>query len=149
MWGKTIYGEDPLSGPLANDMGIVMGNSHHEPMMQAQQDWHNYIKANNLPNVWDYSKNKKVLDEFWTKGIERAKDWDKLVTVGMRGDGDEAMEEDTNIHLLENIVAEQRRIIQKVTGKKANKTPQIWELYKEVQDYYDQGMRVPDDVILL
>lgn len=149
MWGKTIYGEDPLSGPLANDMGIVMGNSHHEPMMQAQQDWHNYIKANNLPNVWDYSKNKKVLDEFWTKGIERAKDWDKLVTVGMRGDGDEAMEEDTNIHLLENIVAEQRRIIQKVTGKKANKTPQIWALYKEVQDYYDQGMRVPDDVILL
>ena len=36
-----------------------------------------------------------------------------------------------------------------VTQKKAEKTPQVWALYKEVQDYYDQGMRVPDDVILL
>jgi hypothetical protein len=25
----------------------------------------------------------------------------------------------------------------------------VWALYKEVQDYYDEGMRVPDDVILL
>jgi hypothetical protein len=33
--------------------------------------------------------------------------------------------------------------------KKAEKTPQVWALYKEVQDYYDKGMRVPDDVILL
>ena len=28
-------------------------------------------------------------------------------------------------------------------------TPQLWALYKEVQDYYDKGMRVPDDVTLL
>lgn len=149
MWGKTIYGDDPLSGPLANEMGIVMGNSHHEPMMQAQRDWKNYIEENKLPNVWDYSKNKQVLDQFWTKGIERAKDWEKIVTMGMRGDGDEAMGEETNIALLENIVANQRKIISKVTGKNANKTPQLWALYKEVQDYYDQGMRVPEDVILL
>ncbi len=27
--------------------------------------------------------------------------------------------------------------------------PQIWALYKEVQDYYDQGMKVPDDITLL
>ena len=27
--------------------------------------------------------------------------------------------------------------------------PQMWALYKEVQDYYDKGMRVPDDVTLL
>lgn len=149
MWGKAFYDDDVLNGPLANEMGIIMGTSHHEPMAQAQTDWHRYIKKNNLPNVWDYSKNKKVLDEFWTKGIERANNWEKLVTVGMRGDGDEAMGEGTNISLLENIVAEQRKIIEKVTRKKANKTPQVWALYKEVQDYYDSGMRVPDDVILL
>jgi hypothetical protein len=149
MWGKAFYDDDALSGPLANEMGIVMGTSHHEPMAQAQTDWHRYIKRNNLPNVWDYSKNAKVLQEFWKAGIVRSKSWEKLITVGMRGDGDEAMGEGTNISLLEKIVKDQRKIIAEVTGKKADKTPQVWALYKEVQDYYDKGMRVPDDVILL
>lgn len=149
MWGNAFYDDDTLSGPLANEMGIVMGTSHHEPMALAQTDWRRYIKKNNLPNVWDYSKNKTVLDEFWKTGIQRSKDWEKVVTVGMRGDGDEAMSEGTNISLLENIVKEQRKIIEKETGKSAAKTPQVWALYKEVQDYYDQGMRVPDDVTLL
>lgn len=149
MWGKAFYDDDVLSGPLANEMGIVMGTSHHEPMAQAQTDWHRYIKRNNLPNVWDYSKNAKVLQEFWKAGIVRSNSWEKLITVGMRGDGDEAMGEGTNISLLEKIVKDQRKIIAEVTGKKADKTPQVWALYKEVQDYYDKGMRVPDDVILL
>lgn len=149
MWGSAFYDDDPQNDVLANEMGIVMGTSHHEPMALAQQDWRRYIKKNNLPNVWDYAKNKKVLDEFWKSGIERSKNWEKLVTVGMRGDGDEAMEEGTNISLLEGIVKNQRRIIENVTGKKAEKTPQVWALYKEVQDYYDKGMKVPDDVTLL
>lgn len=149
MWGNAFYDDDPASGPLANEMGIIMGTSHHEPMVLAQTDWHRYIKKNNLPNVWDYSKNKTVLDEFWKTGITRSQNWEKLVTIGMRGDGDEAMSEGTNIKLLENIVKEQRQIISQVTGKAPNNTPQVWALYKEVQDYYDQGMRVPDDVILL
>lgn len=149
MWGKAFYDDDAMSGPLANEMGIIMGTSHHEPMALAQTDWHRYIKKNNLPNVWDYSKNGKVLKEFWKTGLERSKNWEKLVTVGMRGDGDEAMGEGTNISLLENVVKDQRKIIQNVTGRRADKTPQVWALYKEVQDYYDKGMRVPDDVILL
>ncbi len=149
MWGKAFYDDDVMSGPLANEMGIIMGTSHHEPMALAQTDWHRYIKKNNFPNVWDYSKNAKVLQDFWKTGIVRSKNWEKLVTVGMRGDGDEAMGEGTNISLLENIVKDQRKILAEVTGKKADKTPQVWALYKEVQGYYDEGMRVPDDVILL
>lgn len=149
MWGKAFYDDDVLNGPLANEMGIIIGTSHHEPMAQAQTDWKRYIKKNNMENIWDYSKNKKVLDEFWKKGIERSKGWEKLLTIGMRGDGDEAMGEGTNIALLEEIVKNQRKIIADVTGKKAQKTPQVWALYKEVQDYYDKGMRVPDDVALL
>lgn len=149
MWGKAFYDDDALSGPLADEMGIVMGTSHHEPMALAQTDWHRYIKRNNLPNVWDYTKNADVLKKFWRSGMERSKNWEKLVTVGMRGDGDEAMGEGTNIALLEKIVKDQRKIIADVTGKKPERTPQVWALYKEVQDYYDKGMRVPDDVILL
>src|SRR5690606_33761259 len=74
---------------------------------------------------------------------------DHVATVGMRGDGDEAMSEGTAIPLLERIVTDQRGIIEDVTGRPAAETPQVWALYKEVQDYYDQGMRVPDDVTLL
>jgi hypothetical protein len=149
MWGKAFYDDDPQNGILAEEMGIIMGTSHHEPMALAQTDWHRYIKKNNLPNIWDYNKNSTVLQQFWKSGIERSKNWEKLVTVGMRGDGDEAMGDKTNISLLENIVKDQRKIIQNVTGKNPNKTPQVWALYKEVQDYYDEGMKVPDDVILL
>lgn len=149
MWGKAFYDDDPQNGVLADEMGIIMGTSHHEPMALAQTDWHRYIKKNNVQNIWDYSKNSEVLQQFWKSGIERSKNWEKLITVGMRGDGDEAMGDKTNIALLEKIVNDQRKIIEKTTGKKAEKTPQVWALYKEVQDYYDEGMRVPDDVILL
>jgi len=75
--------------------------------------------------------------------------YESVVTVGMRGDGDEAMSAGTAVPLLESIVAAQRRIIADVTGKPAANTPQMWALYKEVQDYYDRGMKVPDDVTLL
>ncbi len=74
---------------------------------------------------------------------------ESIVTIGMRGDGDEPMTQGTAINLLEKIVKDQRKIIEDVTGKPAAQTPQLWALYKEVQDYYDKGMRVPDDVTLL
>lgn len=144
MWNSAFYDDDPLNGPLADEMGIVMSTSHHEPMSLAQKDW-----SRRRNGDWNYNTNAKNLQDFWRMGIERSKDWEQIVTIGMRGDGDEAMEEDTNITLLEKIVQDQREIIQKVTGKKAKETPQVWALYKEVQDYYDSGMRVPDDVTLL
>lgn len=144
MWGSAFYDDDPQNGELANTMGIVMGTSHHEPMALAQQDWKRRGEG-----AWDYNHNAKGLCDFWTYGMERAKNWESVITVGMRGDGDEPMSEGSNITLLENIVKDQRKIIEKVTGKKAKETPQVWALYKEVQDYYDKGMRVPDDITLL
>ncbi|WP_301092593.1 glycosyl hydrolase 115 family protein [Bacteroides acidifaciens] len=144
MWASAFYDDDPQNGELANTMGIVMGTSHHEPMALAQQDWKRRGKGE-----WDYNHNAKELRNFWTSGMERVKNWETVVTVGMRGDGDEPMSEGANISLLENIVKDQRKIIETVTKKKAKNTPQVWALYKEVQDYYDKGMRVPDDITLL
>lgn len=74
---------------------------------------------------------------------------EEVVTIAMRGDGDAPMGPDTDTKLLENIVKEQRRIIAEVTGKSASKTPQLWALYSEVLEYYDQGMQIPDDVMIL
>ena len=144
MWGNAFNDDDTLNPILANKWGIVMGTSHHEPMLRAQQEWKRYGKGQ-----WNYDSNKVVLDSFWKKGIENMDHHESIVTIGMRGDGDEPMTQGTAINLLESIVADQRKIIEDVTGKPASETPQDWALYKEVQDYYDKGMRVPDDVTLL
>ena len=144
MWGKSFFDDDKENGPLADEMGVVIGLSHHEPMGRSQAEWHKYGSG-----PWDYTKNDSVLNKFWKGGIERNKNFETLVTIGMRGDGDEPMSKDNNIGLLEKIVKDQRNIIEEVTGQKPEKTPQVWALYKEVQEYYDQGMRVPDDVTLL
>lgn len=144
MWNSAFYDDDPQNGPLANEMGIVMGTSHHEPMGLAQKDW-----KRRGTDAWDYKENGPALRDFWKKGIKRCKDWEAVITVGMRGDGDEPMSESANISLLQGIVKDQRKIISDVTGRKVSETPQVWALYKEVQEYYDKGMRVPDDVTLL
>nr|GEX91956.1 uncharacterized protein [Tanacetum cinerariifolium] len=70
-------------------------------------------------------------------------------TVGMRGDGDAGMGEGTAVGLLQTIIKDQRSILAEVTGKPAAQTPQVWAIYKEVQDYYDKGMRVDDDITVL
>jgi len=144
MWGRAFNDDDKLNPVLADKWGIVMGTSHHEPMQRAQQEWKRYGKG-----AWDYTKNETVLRDFWRKGIENMGTHESIVTIGMRGDGDEPMTEGTATALLEKIVADQRKILEDVTKKPASETPQVWALYKEVQDYYDKGMRVPDDVTLL
>lgn len=144
MWANAFNDDDTLNPKLADEYGIVMGTSHHEPMLRAQQEWKRYGKGK-----WDYDSNEVVLKDFWRKGIQNMGTHESIVTVGMRGDGDKPMTQGTATALLERIVKDQRQIIEDVTHKPASQTPQLWALYKEVQDYYDKGMRVPDDVTLL
>lgn len=144
MWNNAFYDDDVLNGPLADEMGIIMGTSHHEPCAKAQKEWHRYGSG-----AWNFNTNAEVLKKFWAEGIKRMKNTEDIITIGMRGDGDEPMGDGTNIALLENIVKEQRKIIAEQTGKGEDALPQVWALYKEVQDYYDKGMTVPDDVTLL
>lgn len=146
MWSGAFYADDDENSYLANEMGIIMGTSHHEPMARAHAEWSRNRKSY---GEWNYATNQKVIDQFFREGIERMKNTEDVVTIGMRGDGDAPMSKESNIELLEMIIANQRKTIEQVTGKPAKETPQVWALYKEVQDYYDQGMRVPDDVTLL
>ena len=158
MWSWAFYADDPINSKTADEMGIIMGTSHHEPMARNHQEW---ARKRGEYGAWDYGTNKKVLDRFFREGIERAKDTEDLITIGMRGDGDAAMggkegHDDEYvpdykylIDMMQKIFDNQRKIIKNVTGKPASERPQVWALYKEVQTLYEKGLRVPDDVTIL
>lgn len=147
MWGNAFNEDDPLNPKAADEYGIVMGTSHHEPMLRAQQEWKRHGSG-----PWDYSQNADILRAFWEAGIQRNKEYESMVTIGMRGDGDMPMAGtslDANVALLEKIVADQRQILARQFHRDPAAIPQLWALYKEVQAYYEKGMRVPGDVTLL
>lgn len=146
MWGWAFYADDPENEKTADEMGVVMSTSHHEPMARNHQE---YARNRKGWGPWNYQKNKTNLQKFFREGIERMKGTEQIVTIGMRGDGDEAMSAEADTKLMSQIINDQRKIIADVTGRKASETPQVWALYKEVLDYYDKGMKVPDDVTLL
>ena len=146
MWQWAFYADDPENSRTADEMGVIISTSHHEPMARNHQE---YARKRSEWGPWNYATNQKRLDQFFREGIERMKGTEDIVTIGMRGDGDEAMSDKTDTRLMERIVANQRKIIRQVTGRPAKETPQVWALYKEVQDYYDAGFRVPDDVTIL
>ncbi len=145
MWNNAFADDDIQNMILADEYGIVMGTSHHEPMMRADKEWNRHGSG-----PWEYSQNSKNLYDFWMAGAKRNKNYESIYTMGMRGQQDEPMSEGENVQLLERIVRDQREILGTVFGKeKVTEVPQVWALYKEVQGFYERGMRVPDDVILL
>ncbi|KAG7441243.1 uncharacterized protein BT62DRAFT_1046282 [Guyanagaster necrorhizus] len=147
LWpGFAFAVDDPENQPLADVYGIVMGTSHEEPMARSTPvEWDLFGTGD-----WNYSTNSANIYQFWVEGVERAKPYETIYTIGMRGAGDLPLSETTNIALLEEVVADQRQILTDVFVNVSVETiPQIWTLYKEVEGYYDDGMRVPDDVILL
>ena len=87
MWLPRAFNDDDPENPrLADEYGIVMGTSHHEPLMRAHAEWGKYGQG-----PWDYAKNDAVLREFWRGSVERTKAFENIHSLGMRGDGDEAM----------------------------------------------------------
>ena len=148
MWATNFNEDDPESPRLADEMGIVMGTSHHEPMMRSHRE---YLQRKEQVGPWDYATNKERVDAFFREGMERNKHYDNLVTIGMRGDGDVAMgkgDDQENMRTLHNVIDGQRKIIKDIYGR-ADAVPQLWAIFTEVQRYYDAGFTVPDDVTLL
>ncbi len=152
MWGKAFNEDDPENPRVADEYGIVMGTSHHEPMMCSQSEWDRHRKTYGN-GEWNYVANGAGLRSFWTDGVVRNKSFENIYTIGMRGDGDVAMPDagglDANKRVLEGIMHDQREILARNVDPDLSKVPQLWALFTEVQRYYDAGLRVPDDVTLL
>ncbi len=147
MWSAAFFEDDPENRRLADEYGIVVGTSHHEPMMRAHQE---YARRRAEIGPWDYETNRARIEEFFRAGVERARPYECLVTIGMRGDGDAAMgrSDEASMSTLAKVVKAQRDIISDVYGA-PDAVPQLWAVFTEVQRYYDAGFRVPEDVTLL
>lgn len=143
MWGSMFGVDDVRNQPLADEYGIVMGSSHTEPLVRSTKEWQVFGKG-----AWQWTENKDNITVFMKEGAERAKNFENVVTVGMRGSHDTAMSPDVQTEVLQDVVDTQQKILDEVFGD-AKKVPQMWCLYKEVQDYFEAGMKVPDHVTLL
>lgn len=149
MWSNAFNEDDPENPRLADEYGIVMGTSHQEPMVRSQQEWdRRYIRT--LGN-WNYTKHADTLETFWREGIRRNKNYESVVTMGLRGANDSEMggEMKDNISMVEKIVSNQQKIISEEMNTNINEVPQAWCLYKEIMEYYNNGLRVPDNITLL
>ena len=150
MWNNAFNEDDTLNAQLADEYGIVMGTSHQEPMIRAQKEWdRRYYET---LGSWSWTDHADTLVKFWREGVKRNSDYESIITIGLRGADDTEMGPGgpaANIAKLEKIVEIQRQIISEEVNPDVTTVPQLWCLYKEVQDYYNAGMRVPDDVTLL
>lgn len=167
VWGRAFNEDDPENQATATAYGIVMGTSHEAPMMRGIEEWNRHAVAavrdsdGNITTPgsdpyggtgeWSFVRNPDALKAYWTDGIQRmvTDDVEGVVTLGMRGAGDTRLPDGDAIPLMQNIIASQRQILADVTGKDLTTIPQVWTVYKEVQRYWDEGLRPPDDVTVV
>jgi len=151
MWGK-YFGADSLNPKLADEFGIVMGSSHCEPLLYNNDPGAKLWNSKTM-GPWRYDINRdniyKVLDE----NVAARGQYENVYTVGLRGIHDTQMEGGVDVEeqvaLLEKVFRDQREILTKYIKKDITDIPQVFIPYKEVQDYYDSGLKVPDDVTIM
>jgi len=152
MWNNSFHTDDPQNTILADKYGVVMGTSHHEHMTCADKEW-NWAKLGD----WNYATNRESIYKFWHGGTNARKNYESIVTLGMRGQADSAIlgpdaTLKDNMDLMQKVLTDQREIIANVHGA-SDAAPQMLALYKEVEAfYYGDGkdkLHVPEDVTLM
>ena len=130
MWGKAFNEDDPQNPVVADQYGVVMGTSHHEPMMRNQQEW---TKRSRQLGEWNYRQNGENMRKFWLEGLKRNAKYDF----------------DSNKELLYQLFHDQRELIREAYGRDPATVPQIWVVFNEIVQFYNRGgVRPPDDVIM-
>lgn len=147
MWAENFMldGPDLESMKLADEYGIYIGMSHHEPCMRSGAEY-SKVRGPKSPygDAWSYVTNKEGILRFWEDGVKRSIGHNVFPTVGMRGENDSKMlGEDSlisdNVRLLKEIITKQREMIHEHLETDGKKVPQLFAVYKEVEDYYFGG----------
>lgn len=144
MWTSSFLLDGPgmESMKLADEYGIYIGMSHHEPCMRSSEEW-DLVKGKDSPygEDWSYLINKAGLLKYWEDGLKRCRGHQVFPTIGMRGErdskmlGEEAQIEE-NVRVLKEIITQQRRMIRENLEQDGQKYPLLFAVYKEVEDYY-------------
>ena len=165
MWKSSFWEDGPglENARLADEYGVIMGASHHEPLCRAGVEWQRQYKKYSDDSTWSFISNKEAITQFWEDGLLRSKDFENIITIGMRGEddskllGEDATLQD-NIDVVKNAIIAQNKLIKKHINKDSKKeVPRMLAIYKEVEDFYFgdsdcdglRGWSEIDDVILL
>jgi len=146
------YQENPK---LARKYGIYMGSSHHEPMLRDTEfEWNDNFKEEygKEHGDWRYDTNKDEIYRFFDDRVKQSVNNPAIYTVGMRATKDGMMEGaggmEGKIKILEQVIHDQREILQNHLLRPANQVPQVFCPYKEVLEMYQSGLKVPEDVTI-
>jgi len=164
MWRSSFSEDGPglENARLADEYGVIMGSSHHEPLCRAGVEWQNHYKEYGNDNAWSFVSNGDAITKFWKDGLLRNKELEKIITIGMRGENDshllgkDATIQD-NINVLKKAITVQNQLIKETFNSELKQVPRMFAIYKEVEDFYfgaggSGGLRNWDgikDVILL
>ncbi|KAL2816732.1 hypothetical protein BJX63DRAFT_441466 [Aspergillus granulosus] len=141
--GNIFFTDDLDNQQLADDYGIVVSTSHHEPMQRATNEWNS-----SETGEWDWTTNKANVTRFMEEGVRRAGNNETYFTMGMRGASDSAISGEDPIDLLRDVIDTQRDILVKY-HQDLSAVNQVWTIYKEVATYYAGGLNPPEDVTLM
>lgn len=139
MWRSDFTLDYFENAELANEMGVIVGASHHEPCCRSGQEFQRLRHDNpQYGTDWSFLSNAEGITEFWKDGLIRNKDFENLITIGMRGENDSyLMPEDAtledNINVLKSAITKQKELISKYAP---SEHPQLLAIYKEVEAYY-------------
>lgn len=144
MWSSsfTLDGPGEENARLADEYGVVMCNSHHEPCLRHSEEWDLVRGEDSIyGNEWNYYTNKEGLLRYWRDGLIRSGKYENVITIGMRGERDSSMlgHDSTlkqNIELLKDIITEQRKLIAEHVNPDPKQVPLMLALYKEVEAYF-------------
>ena len=151
MWSAIFPNDGPglANCELADELGVVMGMSHHEPCLRQGEEY-KYLRGPKSPygDAWNFLTNEKGITKFWEDGLKRSGKFENVITVGMRGEADTAiMGKDAtlkdNIDLLRNVLKTQNSLIRKYVNKDLDSVPRMLALYKEVEPYFYGDSKTP------
>ena len=165
MWSSSFAWDGPglASYQLADEYGIFIGNSHHEPCLRAGEEWTKVNKDDpSYGGAWSILTNYDGVVRFWRESMEERGGFNSLVTVGMRGERDSTIlgENATladNINVVKTAITAQKEILAEQEAKRGKVYPKMLALYKEVEPFYFGDETTPglsewdglDDVILM
>lgn len=144
MWSSRFSDDGPglASAELADEYGVIMGASHHEPCLRYGEEY-KYLRgaASVYGDAWNFKTNKEGITRFWEDGLKRSGKFENVITVGMRGEADSAImgKEATladNINLLREVLRTQNKLIQEHVNPVLSEVPRMLALYKEVEPFF-------------